>query len=219
MENMYYPFSNEPLPYGYSDLEPWIDTKTMELHHDRHLQAYIDQLNRILEENPQLQKLSLRQLVMQAGKLPQWLQRPVRNQAGGVYNHRFFFEGMRPAKPDMQSLVPGQPVCSEMPSDQLMTHFVRDFGSFEMFQKKWKAAALSVFGSGYAWLLRIRGRMRIVTTANQNTPLALGVQPLICLDVWEHAYYLKHYNERAAYVDDWIHVVNWEKVEKRFLVG
>lgn len=207
MENQYYPFINEPLPYAYDALEPWIDAKTMELHHDRHLQAYINALNAILEENPQLQKLSLRQLVMQAGMLPQWLQRPVRNQAGGVYNHRFFFEGMRPYEE------------GRGPSKQMTASIVRDFGSLESFQKKFKDAALAVFGSGYVWLVRIRGRMRILTTANQNTPLAVGVQPLLCLDVWEHAYYLKHYNLRGDYVDDWYNVVNWDKVERRILVS
>ncbi len=206
MENQYYPFVNGPLPYSYEALEPWIDAKTMELHHERHLQTYIDGLNNIMEENPQLQKMSLRQLILQISMLPQWLQRPVRNQAGGVYNHRFFFEGMRPYKEKKD------------PSNQMLANMVRDFGGYESFQKKFKDAALSVFGSGYVWLVRVRGRMRIITTANQNAPLTHGVQPLLCLDVWEHAYYLKHYNKRGEYVDDWFNVVDWQKVEKRILV-
>ena len=206
MENQYYPYVNGPLPYACDALEPWIDAKTMKLHHDRHLQTYIDGLNGIMEENPQLQKLSLRQLILQVGLLPQWLQRPVRNQAGGVYNHRFFFEGMMPYQKE------------NSPSKQMMANMVRDFGGFEAFQRKFKDAALSVFGSGYVWLVRVRGRMRIITTANQNTPLAHGVQPLLCLDVWEHAYYLKHYNKRGDYVDDWYNVIDWQKVEKRILV-
>jgi len=206
MENQYYPYVNGPLPYEYDALEPWIDANTMKLHHDRHLQTYIDGLNAIMEENPQLQKLSLKQLILQIGMLPQWLQRPVRNQAGGVYNHRFFFEGMLPNKEKTE------------PSKQMLANMVRDFGGYEAFQKKFKAAALSVFGSGYVWLVRVRGRMRIITTANQNTPLAPGVQLLLCLDVWEHAYYLKHYNKRGDYVDDWYNVINWQKVERRILV-
>jgi len=206
MENQYYPYVNGALPYAYDALEPWIDAKTMQLHHDRHLQAYINVLNDIMEENPQLQKLSLRQLILQVGMLPQWLQRPVRNQAGGVYNHRFFFEGMMPYQKE------------NSPSKQMMANMVRDFGGFEAFQKKFKDAALSVFGSGYVWLVRVRGRMRIITTAGQNTPLAHGVQPLLCLDVWEHAYYLKHYNKRGDYVDEWYNVIDWQKVEKRILV-
>ena len=206
MENQYYPYVNGPLPYEYDALEPWIDAKTMKLHHDRHLQTYIDGLNAIMEENPQLQKLSLRQLILQINMLPQWLQRPVRNQAGGVYNHRFFFEGMKPYQKELNL------------SNQMLANMVRDFGGFEAFQKKFKDAALSVFGSGYVWLVRVRGRMRIITTANQNTPLAHGVQPLLCLDVWEHAYYLKHYNKRGDYVDDWYNVIDWQKVEKRILV-
>ncbi len=100
----------------------------------------------------------------------------------------------------------------------MLANMVRDFGSFEAFQKKFKDAALSVFGSGYVWLVRVRGRMRIITTANQNTPLTPGMQPLLCLDVWEHAYYLKHYNKRGDYVDDWYNVIDWKKVEKRILV-
>ena len=225
MENLYYPFINEPLPYAYDALEPWVDAKTMELHHDRHLQTYIDGLNKIMEENPQLQKLSLRQLILQTGALPQWLQRPVRNQAGGVYNHRFFFEGMKPwgmagdLQCDKQSEERLEPnLMQNLPSNQMIANMVRDFGGLEAFQRKFKEAALAVFGSGYVWLVRIRGRMRIVTTANQNTPLAVGVQPLLCLDVWEHAYYLKHYNKRGDYVDDWYNVVDWEKVEKRILI-
>lgn len=206
MENQYYPYVNGPLPYEYDALEPWIDAKTMKLHHDRHLQTYIDGLNAIMEENPQLQKLSLRQLILQINMLPQWLQRPVRNQAGGVYNHRFFFEGMKPYQKELNL------------SNQMLANMVRDFGGFEAFQKKFKDAALAVFGSGYVWLVRVRGRMRIITTANQNTPLAHGVQPLLCLDVWEHAYYLKHYNKRGDYVDDWYNVIDWKKVEKRILV-
>ncbi len=206
MENQYYPYVNGPLTYEYDALEPWIDAKTMKLHHDRHLQTYIDGLNAIMEENPQLQKLSLRQLILQINMLPQWLQRPVRNQAGGVYNHRFFFEGMKPYQKELNL------------SNQMLANMVRDFGSFEAFQKKFKDAALSVFGSGYVWLVRVRGRMRIITTANQNTPLTPGMQPLLCLDVWEHAYYLKHYNKRGDYVDDWYNVIDWKKVEKRILV-
>ena len=212
MENLYYPFVNEPLPYHYDVLEPYIDKETMELHHGRHLQTYIEGLNQIMEENPQLQKLSLRQLILQASVLPQWLQRPVRNQAGGVYNHRFFFESMLPrANPDGAQ-------TAHYPSEQMLANMVRDFGGLEAFQKKFKEAATSVFGSGYVWLVRIRGRMRIITTANQNTPLAVGVQPLLCLDVWEHSYYLKHYNNRNDYVEDWYSVINWAKVERRILI-
>lgn len=211
MENLYYPFVNEPLPYAFDALEPWIDAKTMELNHDRHLQAYIDQLNQILQENPALQRLSLPQLLMQVGKLPGWLQRPVRNQAGGVFNHRFFFESLRPESSAEAEEAP-------MP-EGLMERIRLDFGSFETFQKKFTEAALSVFGSGYAWLVLVRRRLRIMTTPNQDCPLETGAAALLNLDVWEHAYYLKHYNERAAYVEDWFRVVDWSLVEKRLKQG
>ena len=202
--NNYYPFVNTPLPYLYNGLEPFIDEETMHLHHDRHLQTYIDNLNRFLEENPALQQFSLEELLSIWRRLPCHLQAPLRNNAGGVYNHRFYFNGMTP---------PGSP-CS---APRLFEAMSRQFGSPEKFQAQFKEAALSVFGSGYAWLVLDRGCLRIVTSANQDTPLFHSRTLILNIDVWEHAYYLKHYNVRAAYIDDWFRVINWEVVEKRFL--
>lgn len=201
MTNSYYPFINTPLPYGYSALEPYIDTCTMHLHHDRHLQTYIDHLNSALKDEPELQTLSLEQLLTDTNRLPRRLQTVIKNNAGGVYNHRFYFDGMS-----------GQ---LSRPSGELSVAIDRQFGSFDRFIQLFRAVALAVFGSGYAWLAVRDGRLIITATANQDTPIALGMCPIICIDVWEHAYYLKHQNVRAGYFDDWINTVNWPMAEQR----
>lgn len=202
MENQSYPFVNLPLPYAYNALEPFIDEKTMHLHHDRHLQTYIDNLNGILEKEPSLQALSLEQLIQIADRLPENLGTSLRNNAGGVYNHRFFFAGMAPA-------------TEGKPGGELLARLQRRFGSWEDFREDFKKAALSVFGSGYAWLVDSPQGLRIVTTPNQNSPIAWGLRPILTIDVWEHAYYLKHYNLRADYIDDWFALVNWEQAQER----
>lgn len=202
--NNFYPFVNTPLPYAYNALEPYIDEKTMCLHHDRHLQTYIDNLNKLLDENPALQQFSLEELLTRWCRLPQHLQIPVRNNAGGVFNHRFYFNSMKE---------PGAP-CE---APRLFDEMSLQFKSPEDFKSQFKEAALSVFGSGYAWLVSHGGRLKIITTANQNTPPLNSMTLLLNIDVWEHAYYLKHYNMRAAYIDDWFHLINWEAVEGRFL--
>lgn len=201
--NSCYPFVNTPLPYAYDALEPYIDEKTMHLHHDRHLQTYIDNLNAFLEENPSLQKFSLEELLSMWRRLPCHLQAPLRHNAGGVFNHRFYFDSMT---------APGTPRSAPV----LFEAMNRQFGSQENFRAQFRDAALSVFGSGYAWLLLDRGCLKIVTSENQNTPPLYSRTLLLNIDVWEHAYYLKHYNLRAAYIEDWFHVVNWEKAEERF---
>ena len=186
--NNYYPFINTPLPYAYDTLEPFIDEKTMHLHHDRHLQTYIDNLNNFLEENPSLQNYSLEELLTMWCRLPCHLQASLKNNAGGVYNHRFYFDGMNPGS---------QSDCAS----------------------KGRTVSSSVFGSGYAWLVSDSAVLKIVTSSNQNTPVRQFRTLLLNIDVWEHAYYLKHYNLRAAYIDDWFHVVNWEKAAERFAAG
>lgn len=204
MENNRYPFVNTPLPYAYDALEPFIDQKTMGLHHDKHLQTYIDNLNALLRQRPGLQKLTLEELICRAEKLPRRLGTALRNNAGGVYNHRLFFEGLCNPAP-------------REPSGPLREQIGRQFGSLEKFRSAFTEAALSVFGSGYAWLVLDGCSLGILTTPNQNTPLTRGLCPVLTLDVWEHAYYLKHYNVRAGYVEDWMQVINWEEAERRFL--
>lgn len=203
--NEHYPFINPPLPYSYDSMEPYIDTKTMELHHDRHLQTYVDNLNQLLKENPAYQGFSLEQLVLYACSMPDGLRTPIRNNAGGVYNHLLYFSTLQGNGP-------------QQPSGALGSLLQKQYGSYNAFQQRFTEAALSVFGSGYAWLVqKPDGSLDITRTANQNTPLSFQTRPLICIDVWEHAYYLKHYNKRADYIKDWFAVADWEQAGKNFL--
>ncbi len=200
----HYLFENTPLPYSYNALEPYIDAQTMMLHHDRHLQTYIDNLNTALTDHPRLQCLTLEQLICIAGRLPEAIGTPVARNAGGVYNHRFYFDGMSPC-------------FDQFPAGALGDAIDLTYGGFDTFVDQFKTAALSVFGSGYAWLVADRcGRLKIVTTGNQDTPLTLRLYPVMTIDVWEHAYYLKHYNKRAEYIGDWFHTVNWQIADQKY---
>lgn len=197
--NEHYPFANPPLPYAYDALEPYIDTKTMHLHHDRHLQTYVDNLNSALKDYPELQHWSLEQLIYNAEILPLAIRQSVINNGGGVYNHIFYFNGMSNSETRSQA-------------GMLYNAIVRDFGSVEKFFEEFKKQALSVFGSGYAWLVvNQSGKLSFVRSANQDTPIMLNMCPVAAIDVWEHAYYLKHYNKRLAYIEDWFNVANWER--------
>lgn len=200
-ENNTYPFVNLPLPYAYDALEPFIDEKTMRLHHDKHLQTYIDNLNAALAKEPRINQMTLKQLICYADKLPQPLQNTIRNNAGGVYNHRFYFEQL--TNPS-----------DGKPTGALLREINRTFGAVDKFKAELKAAALSVFGSGYAWLVVDGKQLKIVTTANQDVPC--GYCPILNIDVWEHAYYLKHYNVRADYINDLLQIINWRVVEERY---
>lgn len=202
MENNRYPFVNLSLPYDYDALEPFIDEKTMHLHHDRHLQAYIDNLNKAVSKYPFLQKLTLEQLACGNFNIPDEDKKAVKNNAGGVFNHRFFFSGMSPEK--------------TVPKGNLLKAVEKQFGSIEKFEKEFKKSAMSVFGSGYAWLTQCGEKLKIMTTANQDTPLCFRQKPILTIDVWEHAYYLKHYNLRGDYIDDWFNVINWDFAEENF---
>ncbi len=199
-ENNFYPFVNLPLPYDYDALEPYIDEKTMRLHHDKHLQTYIDNLNSAIEKAPGLKTLRLDRLIACADKLPRPLQNTIRNNAGGVFNHRFYFDGLSPA--------------GGKPSAMLINGIKQAFGSFDVFKRELKDAALSVFGSGYAWLVADGNKLKIVTSANQNVPPCRCL--LLNIDVWEHAYYLKHYNVRADYIDDLFEVIDFDKIDRRY---
>lgn len=204
MENNYYPFINLPLPYDFGALEPFIDEKTMCLHHNRHLQTYIDNLNNSLKENKCMQNFSLEQLIKTSASYCDKLAVSVCRNAGGVYNHRFFFNGMCPS-----------PVIPE--GCQLIEALTKQFCGFDNFKNEFKDAAMSVFGSGYAWLVWDCGKLKITTTKNQNCPISQNQTPILTIDVWEHAYYLKHYNKRADYIDDWFKVVNWETANEIYI--
>ncbi len=208
-----YPFVNTPLPYPYSALEPYIDTETMRLHHDAHLGKYISDLNEVLAKYPALQNMSLEELLSLPGcrAYPQARFRPriilppadalkLCRGAGGVFNHRLFFESMAPG-------------AKRQPRGNLAAAINRAFGGYEEFTKKFTDAAMSVFGSGYAWLAVRNGAPVILTSKNQEVvPLC----PILNLDVWEHAYYLKYHNLRAAYISAWLNIVNWPAAEARF---
>lgn len=201
MDNKY-PFELIPLPYAYDALEPHISEQTLTFHHDKHLQTYVDNLNKALAGNPQLQCLPLEYLLTHLGEVPASDRTAVQNNGGGVYNHNFYFESMTPEE--------------TQPSELLTELLVRDFGSVEKFLEEIKAAALSVFGSGWAWLVMTPDkRLKIITTPNQITPLQDGYLPLLNVDVWEHAYYLDYQNRRPDYVTQWKSIINWDMVSRR----
>jgi len=191
-----FPFTLDLLPYTYDHLEPVIDKETMEIHHDKHHQTYTDNLNKFVGDTVDLQGLSLKEL-LSANDVA------VKNNAGGVWNHDFFWESMS---------APGTSQVSENLKGELQKAFV----SVEEFMSKFEATAMGRFGSGWAWLVQNKnGGLEILSTANQDNPLAQGLKPLLAIDVWEHAYYLKYKNKRADYVKAWWQVVNWDKVEER----
>lgn len=199
------PFENTPLPYAFDALEPYIDARTMEIHHDRHLQAYIDGLNRAIAPFPALQNCTAARLAVLNAPALRCIRPALCRNAGGVFNHRFYFAGMTP---DGSRRLP----CGALQSAVLQT-----FGTQAAFEDTFTKAALGVFGSGYVWLVRdVAGRPRIITTANQDTPMARGLRPLLCCDVWEHAYYLKHQNRRADYAADWLRVADWARANDIF---
>lgn len=205
-------FVNQPLPYSYKAMEPYIDIQTMYLHHDKHLQTYINQLNGLIERCAALQSMTftkegdcgfpvLVHILKNLDTIPEYLRTDIKNNAGGVFNHWFYFNGLS-----------AEPV--KQPEGQLAESIHWQFGGFEQFKKEFTKEALAVFGSGYAWLAADRdGNLQITMTANQDTPLENNLVPLICVDVWEHAYYLKHKNLRAEYLPDWFMVANWKWAE------
>jgi Fe-Mn family superoxide dismutase len=192
-----------PLPYDYDALEPHIDEETMRVHHDKHHQAYVDKANAALEGTEWADK-DVEEVLKNLDALPSDKQGPVRNNAGGHYNHTLFWESMSPDG-------------GGEPSGDLGSAIESKFGSFDDFKSKFKDAGVGRFGSGWAWLVADgSGGVDLVTTPNQDTPLADGKTPLLGCDVWEHAYYLKYKNKRPDYIDAWWNTVDWAKVAERF---
>ncbi|WP_439648716.1 superoxide dismutase [Deinococcus arboris] len=205
-----YPFSLPALPYAADALEPALDAQTMALHHSKHHAAYVANLNKALESAPAFQHLEVTELIMRLSEVPANVQEAVRNSAGGHHNHSLFWTGLTPKS---LNRVPE-------PGGLLGAQLRGQFGSLDAFRQALSAAALGRFGSGWAWLVLERtGRLRVMTTPNQDSPLAAGVYPLLGLDVWEHAYYLHYQNRRADYVQAFWTVVNWPEVERRYALA
>jgi len=191
------------LTYQYDALEPYLDAQTMEIHHTKHHQAYVDKINAALTDFPDLQSQSINSLLKNLGQLPEAIRTAVRNHGGGHANHSLFWQVMGPGG--------GQPI------GDLAEAINKTFGNFSQFQEEFTQAAAGQFGSGWAWLVKTKdGQLAVTNTANQDSPLTAGQMPLLGLDVWEHAYYLKYQNRRGDYIKAWWNVVNWNGVKKNF---
>ncbi|MBI4163840.1 MAG: superoxide dismutase [Candidatus Aenigmarchaeota archaeon] len=188
------------LPYDYNALEPHIDAKTMEIHHSKHHQAYVNNLNASLKDHPDLQNKTVEDLIKNLNSVPEAIRNAVRNSGGGHLNHTFFWQVMGPGK-------------GGEPSGELLEKIKSSFESFDKFKEKFSAAGVSRFGSGWAWLTVDKtGKLAIESTANQDNPLTESTVAILGVDVWEHAYYLKFQNRRADYLATWWNVVNWDQV-------
>lgn len=186
------------LKYEYCALEPYIDALTMEVHHTKHHRAYTDKFNVALEKHPELFEKSADEIISELNNVPEDIREAVRNNGGGYVNHKMFWEILG----------------KEEFGGKLKVDIDETFGSFDNFKKEFSEKAMAVFGSGWAWLVVDKGKLKIVSTSNQDSPLSSGMKPILCLDVWEHAYYLKYQNKRMNYIGAFWNVVNWDKVEE-----
>jgi superoxide dismutase, Fe-Mn family len=198
-------FQLVPLPYAYDALEPYIDTMTMQIHHDKHHAAYVNNLNAAIEKHPELNGKSVEALLSDLNAIPEDIRTAVRNHGGGTLNHNIYWEIMGPK-------------AGGEPSGNLAKAIDASFGSFANFKTDFEKAAGARFGSGWAWLIKKGDRLSIFSTANQDNPISEDKNAVLLLgvDVWEHAYYLKYQNRRADYVAAWWNVVNWDAVARRF---
>lgn len=195
-------FELKPLPYKYDALEPVIDSKTMEIHYSKHHQGYVNKLNAALEKHEEVTYRDLQELLLHVADLPNDIQTAVRNNGGGHFNHTLFWEALTPNK--------------TQPSKELLQDLTQTFGGLEQFKELFEQTGAKQFGSGWVWLIKTKeGVLKVVSTANQDTPLQLGT-PLLGVDVWEHAYYLKHQNKRADYLHQIWDVINWEFVSENY---
>lgn len=190
------------LPYSYDALEPFVDARTMEIHHDKHHQGYVDKLNSALADQIDLADKTVEELLINLNAVSENIRTAVRNNGGGVANHNLFWEILAKDK----TLV-----------GEIKDAIEKDFGNFEKFKDEFSQAALTQFGSGWAWLTLADGKLEIMKTANQDSPLTVGKTPILTLDVWEHAYYLKYQNRRAEYVEAFFNIINWERVNEIFV--
>jgi superoxide dismutase, Fe-Mn family len=200
-------FEMIPLPYGYDALEPYIDAQTVELHYSKHHQTYLNNLKGAIEKHAQLGNMTIEQLLSDLNRVPEDVRTVVRNNGGGYYNHNIYWAIMGPNRG-------GEPTGS-------LGEAIRStFGGFSSFKEQIEKAGMGRFGSGWAWLSKKQdGSLLIHSTANQDAPLMEGLFPVIGVDVWEHAYYLKYQNRRAEYLSNWWNLVNWEEAERRYQQG
>ncbi len=197
------PHTLPSLPYDYNALEPFIDARTMEIHHSKHHATYVTNLNVALEKHPEVASQPLDVLLQDLSKVPEDIRATVRNSGGGHANHTLFWTNMKPQG-------------GGAPTGALAEALTTTFGDFKKFQEVFTKAALGRFGSGWAWLSFGSGKLVIHSTANQDSPLSEGLTPLLAFDVWEHAYYLKYQNRRAEYAEQWWNVVDWSVVAERY---
>ncbi|WP_313127040.1 superoxide dismutase [Proteiniclasticum ruminis] len=191
------------LPYEYSALEPYVDAETMEIHYSKHHQAYVNNLNAALEKYPELQEKDIKDLVADLNAVPEDIRGAVRNNGGGHLNHSMFWKMMKKAE-------------GQAPEGELLTAINEKFGSLDEFKSVFAKAGATRFGSGWAWLVVKDGKLDVVSTPNQDNPITDGLTPILGLDVWEHAYYLKYQNRRPEYIENWFNVVNWDEVAKLY---
>ncbi len=193
-----------PLPYNYGALEPYIDALTMEIHHNKHQQAYVNNLNKALENYPNLQEKTLEWLLTHLQEIPEEVRTAIKNNGGGQWNHSFFWPVMSPKG-------------GGQPKGMIAQAIKKRYGTFEAFQADFNAKAKGVFGSGWAWLcVANNGEIVVNSTANQDCPITNNLHPVLGLDVWEHAYYLQYQNRRPDYITAWWHVINWPDVEEQY---
>jgi Fe-Mn family superoxide dismutase len=196
-------FTLPPLPYDYGALEPTIDTQTMQIHHDKHHAAYVNNLNAALKDHPDLQNKSIEDLIRGINSVPEAIRTAVRNNGGGHANHTLFWEIMRPGGP-------------KQPTGALAEAIQSTFGGVDNLKAQLNDAGVKRFGSGWSWLVVAGGKLQVLSSANQDSPLMEGQVPILGIDVWEHAYYLKYQNRRPDYLTAWWNVANWDEVAKRF---
>ena len=196
-------FRVPPLTYDYNALEPHIDATTMKFHHDKHHAAYVKNLNTAVNKYPQLKNKTVEQLLTNLDKLPKDIQTTVRNNGGGHFNHSMYWQIMGPK-------------AGGAPTGAIATAITNQFGSYDTFKTQFDGAGTKLFGSGWVWLVTDRNKLKIITTANQDSPISQGLYPIMGNDVWEHAYYLTYQNRRPEYLAAWWNVINWTEVNNRF---
>lgn len=204
-------FQLPDLPYDYNALEPFIDEETMHVHHDGHHATYIKNLNKVLQGHDNLLNMDVEELLKSLDNISPEIRTQVKNNAGGHYHHSIFWTMMTPPKTEQEN--------GRQPQGRFLEEISNTFGNFEVFKEKFIHNALGVFGSGWTWLTQTDGRLEIMNTSNQDSLISRGQYPILGIDLWEHAYYLKYKNKRADYIQAWWNIVNWDEAEKRFLTS